>query len=67
MYSKNINFTLEKLQEGGKLLFEWFSNSFLKANADKCHLILKTCELFPINIDRSLIVVTIKTVVGPFE
>ena len=40
--SENIDVTLEKLEEVGKVLFEWFSNNFLKANADKCHLILST-------------------------
>ena len=40
--SKNVDVTLEKLEEVGKVLFEWFSNNFLKANADKCHLILST-------------------------
>ena len=38
---ENVDVILEKLQEGGKVPFEWFSNSLLKANADKCHLILK--------------------------
>ena len=33
--SENIDLTLEKLEEVGKVLFEWFSNNFLKANADK--------------------------------
>ena len=33
--SENIDVTLEKLEEVGKVLFEWFSNNFLKANADK--------------------------------
>ena len=27
--------TLERLDEVRKVLFEWFSNNFLKANADK--------------------------------
>ena len=53
--SENIDVTLEKLEEVGKLLFEWFSNNFLKANADKCHLILSTDEPFSINIDNEII------------
>ena len=36
--SENIDVTLEKLEEVGKVLFEWFSNNFLKAKADKCLL-----------------------------
>ena len=31
---ENVDVTLEKLEEVGKVLFEWFSNNFLKANAD---------------------------------
>ena len=42
MCSENIDVTLEKLEEVGKVLFEWFSNNFLKVNAEKCHLILST-------------------------
>ena len=52
--SEIVNATLEKLEEVGKVLFEWFSNNFLKANADKCHLILSTDELFSINIDNEV-------------
>ena len=33
--SENVDVTLEKLEEVGKVLFEWFSNNILKANADK--------------------------------
>ena len=55
MCSENIDVTLEKLEEVGKVLFEWFSNNFLKANADKCHLILSTDEPFSINIDNEVI------------
>ena len=40
--SENVNVTLEKLEEVGKVLFDWFSNNFLKTNPDKCNLILST-------------------------
>ena len=30
---------LEKLEKGIQSIFDWFSENFLKANADKCHLI----------------------------
>ena len=53
--SENVDVTLEKLEEVGKVLFEWFSNKFLKASADKCHLILSTDEPFLINIDNEVI------------
>ena len=50
--SENVDVTLEKLEEAGKVLFEWFSSNTLKANADKYHLILSTDEPFSINIMR---------------
>ena len=37
--SENVDVTLEKLEKK-----EWFSNHFLMANYDKCHLILSTVE-----------------------
>ena len=55
MCSENIDVTLENLEEVGKVLFKWFSNNFLKANADKFHLILSTDEPFSINIDNEVI------------
>ena len=55
MCSENVDVTLEKLEEVGKVLFEWFSNNFLTANADKCHLILSTDEPFSINVDNEVI------------
>ena len=53
--SENIDVTLEKLEEVGKVLLECFSNNFLKANADTCHLILSTDKPFSINIDKEVI------------
>ena len=53
--SENVDVTLEKLEEVGKVLFELFSNNFLKVNADKFHLILNTDELFSTNIDNEVI------------
>ena len=55
MCSENVDVTLEKLEEVGKVLFEWFSNNFLKANADKSHLILSTDESFSIKLDNEVI------------
>ena len=53
--SEKIDLTPEKLEEVEKVLFEWFSNNSLKANADRCHLILSTDEPFSINIDHEII------------
>ena len=44
--SRNVDVTLEKLKEVGKVHFEWFSNNFLNVNVDKCYLILCTDEPF---------------------
>ena len=52
VHSENVDVTLEKLEEVGKVLFEWFSSNFLKTNANKCHLILSLNEPFSINIDN---------------
>ena len=62
MCSENADITLEKLEEVGKVIFEQFSNNFLKANTDKCHLILSTDEPFSINTDNEVIKNSNKTV-----
>ena len=49
---ENVGITLEKIEEVGKIFFEWFSNNFLNAKVDKCHLILNTDNTFSINIDN---------------
>ena len=48
--SENADVTQEKLEEVGNVLFD-----FVKANADKCHLILSTDEPFSINKDNEVI------------
>ena len=53
--SDNVDVTLDKLEEVEKVLFEWFSNNFLKANADKSHFFLSTDEPFCIIIDNEVI------------
>ena len=53
--SENVNVTIEKLEEVGKIRLEWFSNDFLKANVDIFHLILSTNEPFSLNIDNEVI------------
>ena len=47
---------LEKLEKGIQSMFDWFSENFLKANADKCHLIASS--KVPVNIQISDIKVT---------
>ena len=53
MCSKNVDVILEKLEEVGKSFLKWFSNNFLKANTDKCHVVLSMDERFSINIDTA--------------
>ena len=53
--SENVDVTLKKLEEVRIVIFEWFSNNFLRANAEKFHLILSTDEPFSINIDNEVI------------
>ena len=52
MCFENNDVTLKEIEEVGKVLSEWFSNNFLKANSDKCYLILSTDKPFSINIDN---------------
>ena len=42
---------LEKLKKGIQSMFDWFPENFLKANADKCHLI--TSSKVPVDIQIS--------------
>ena len=53
--SENVDVTQGKLEEVGKVLFEWFSNNLLQGNADQFHLILSTDEPFSINVDNEVI------------
>ena len=47
---------LEKLEKGVQSMFDWFSENFLKVNADKCHLIASS--RVPVDIQISDIKVT---------
>ena len=47
---------LEKLEKDIQSMFDWFSKNFLKANADKCHLIASS--KLPVNIQISNIKIT---------
>ena len=47
---------LEKLGKGIQSMFDWFLENFLKANAEKCHLIASS--RIPVNIQTSNITVT---------
>ena len=38
------------LEENADKLFDWFSNNYLKANPDKCHLFVNTTGNIRINV-----------------
>ena len=50
---------LEKLEKGIQNMFDWLSENFLKANADKCHLIVSS--KVPVDIQMCDIKVTSKS------
>ena len=38
--SSNLETSINKLEESTSNLFQWFRNSHMKANADKCYLLI---------------------------
>ena len=38
--SSNLDALINKLEKSNKNLFQWFRNNNMKANADKCHLLV---------------------------
>ena len=38
--SSNLDALINKLEESTNNLFQWFTNNHMKANADKCHLLV---------------------------
>ena len=38
--SSNLDALIKKLEESTSSLFQWFRNNHMKANADKCHLVV---------------------------
>ena len=38
--SSNLDALIKKLEESTSSLFQWFRNNHMKANADKCHLLV---------------------------
>ena len=43
------------LEENADKLFDWFSNNYLKANPDKCHLFVNTTGNIRINVRNETI------------
>ena len=45
----DIESLITSLAEASKSLFTWFDNSFMKSNANKCHLLVSSNEKVTIN------------------
>ena len=52
----DINTVISKLERSAAKLFKWFSENYLKANAEKCHLLLSKKESSVIKIGEVQIV-----------
>ena len=44
---------ISQLEKSSKSIFEWFENSGMKGNPDKCHLLLSKNENFGANINEN--------------
>ena len=47
--------TLQKVEKASNTLFKWFSNNYMVANADKCHLLASTSEEVSVKIENEII------------
>ena len=52
MIADNVDNLITSLEEASNGLFEWFKNSLLKSNADKCHLLFSTNDWVSMSVDR---------------
>ena len=55
VYGKSIGLTTEFLEKASDLLFQWFSDNYMKANEDTCDVLLSTNENMPVNIGKAQI------------
>ena len=46
--------TLQEVEEASNTLFKWFSNNYMVANADKCHLLTSTSEEVGVKIEDEI-------------
>ena len=46
---------ISQLEKSSKSIFEWFKNNGMKANPDKCHLLLSKNENFEANVHENRI------------
>ena len=52
---KNRETVINTLETSFQLLFDWFSDSFMKANSGKSHLLMRGTETTHANVDGSMI------------
>ena len=55
-YDLEVDKVIESLEKNIDKLFYWFSDNFLKANADKCHLLINTDEQVALKIKNETII-----------
>ena len=54
-YDLELDKVIESLEKNIDKLFQWFSDKFLKANPDKCHLLINTDENVALKIKNETI------------
>ena len=54
-YDLELDEVIESLEKTTDKLFQWFSDNFLKANPDKCHLLINTDENVALKIKNETI------------
>ena len=54
-YDLKLDKVFESLEKNIDKLFDWFSDNFLKADSDKCHLLINTDENFALKIKNETI------------
>ena len=55
MHGKTLEEAISQLEKSSKSVFEWFENNGMKANPNKCHLLLSENENFEVNINENRI------------
>ena len=55
VYGKSIGLTTEFLEKASDLLFQWFSDNYMKANEDTFDVLLPTNENMSVNIGKAQI------------
>lgn len=55
IHNTDWNIVISKLEDCTIKLFKWFEEKHLKANADKCHLLVITDKPISINIEDNII------------